>query len=47
MKIMSARQANNGFGLLIDMARAAPVPIEKHGCDVVAAMAGEAFERGQ
>ena len=29
MKIMSAREAKNGFGLMIDSARAEPVLIEK------------------
>jgi hypothetical protein len=28
---MSAREAKDGFGRLIDTARAAPVVIEKHG----------------
>ncbi len=31
MKTMSAREAKNGFGLMIDTARAEPVLIEKHG----------------
>ena len=31
MKVMSAGKAKNGFGLLIDTARAEPVTIEKHG----------------
>ncbi len=31
MKTMSAREAKNGFGLMIDSARAEPVLIEKHG----------------
>jgi len=35
MKTMSAREAKNGFGLMIDTARAAPVLIEKHGRGVV------------
>ena len=29
MKTMSAREAKNGFGLMIDTARAEPVRIEK------------------
>ncbi|MBX3691028.1 MAG: type II toxin-antitoxin system Phd/YefM family antitoxin [Caldilineales bacterium] len=45
MKIMSAREAKNGFGLMIDMARAAPVLIEKHGRGVVVVMSVEEFER--
>ena len=31
MKSMSAKEAKNGFGLLLDTARAGPVTIEKHG----------------
>ena len=31
MKTMSAHEAKNGFGLMIDTARAEPVLIEKHG----------------
>jgi prevent-host-death family protein len=45
MKTMSAREAKNGFGLMIDMARAAPVLIEKHGRGVVVVMAVEEYER--
>lgn len=45
MKIMSAREAKNGFGLMIDMARAAPVLIEKHGRGVVVVMSVEEYER--
>ena len=35
MKTMSAREAKNGFGLMIDSARAEPVLIEKYGRGVV------------
>jgi hypothetical protein len=35
MKTMSAKDAKNGFGRLIDIARAEPVTIEKHGRAVV------------
>ena len=35
MKSMSAKEAKNGFGLLLDTARAEPVRIEKHGRPVV------------
>lgn len=35
MKTMSAREAKNGFGLMIDTARAEPGLIEKHGRGVV------------
>jgi prevent-host-death family protein len=44
MKTMSAREAKNGFGLMIDTARAEPVLIEKHGRGVVV-VAVEEFER--
>ncbi len=43
MKTMSARAAKNAFGLMIDIARAEPVLIEKHGCGVV--MVGRASDR--
>lgn len=45
MKIMSAREAKNGFGLMIDTARAAPVLVEKHGRGVVVVLAVEEYER--
>ena len=45
MKTMSAREAKNGFGLMIDTARAAPVLIEKHGRGVVIVMSVEEYER--
>ncbi|WP_323130971.1 type II toxin-antitoxin system Phd/YefM family antitoxin [Sinorhizobium medicae] len=45
MKTMSARDAKNAFGMLIDSARAEPVAIEKHGRKVVVVMAVEEFER--
>lgn len=45
MKTMSAREAKNGFGLLIDTARAEPVLIEKHGRGVVVVVSMEEFER--
>lgn len=45
MKTMSARQAMNAFGLMIDTARAGPVLIEKHGRGVVVALAVEEDER--
>lgn len=44
MKTMSARQAKNSFGLLMDSARAGPVIIEKHGRPVVAVLAVEKYE---
>jgi prevent-host-death family protein len=45
MKIMSAREAKNAFGLMIDTARAEPVLIEKHGRGVVVVIAVEEYER--
>lgn len=44
METMSAREAKNRFGLLIDTARAQPVLIEKHGRGVVAVVAVEEHE---
>lgn len=45
MKAMSAKAAKNGFGLLLDAARAEPVTIEKHGRPVVVVLAVEEYER--
>ena len=45
MKTMSAREAKNAFGLMIDTARASPVLIEKHGRGVVVVVAVEEYER--
>lgn len=45
MKSMSAKDAKNAFGMLIDTARAEPVAIEKHGRKVVVVLAVEEFER--
>ena len=45
MRTMSAKEAKNAFGLLIDTARAEPVMIEKHGRGVVVVMAVEEYER--
>jgi prevent-host-death family protein len=45
MQRISAREAKNGFGRLIDMARAEPVLIEKHGRAVVVVIAFEEYER--
>lgn len=45
MKSLSAKEAKYGFGRLIDLARAAPVAILKHGRPVVVVMAIEEFER--
>ncbi|WP_281301756.1 MULTISPECIES: type II toxin-antitoxin system Phd/YefM family antitoxin [unclassified Iodidimonas] len=45
MKSMSAKGAKNGFGLLLDTARAEPVVIEKHGRPVVVVLSVEEYER--
>lgn len=45
MKTMSAREAKNAFGLMIDTARAEPVLIEKHGRGVVVVVAVEEYQR--
>jgi prevent-host-death family protein len=45
MKTMSAKDAKNAFGMLIDFARAGPVSIEKHGRKVVVVMSVEEFDR--
>lgn len=42
---MSTREAKNGFGLMIDTARAEPVLIEKHGRGVVVVVSVEEYER--
>jgi prevent-host-death family protein len=42
---MSAKDAKYGFGRLIDLARAEPVVVEKHGRPVIVVMAVEEFER--
>jgi prevent-host-death family protein len=42
---MSAREAKNAFGLMIDTARAQPVLIEKHGRGVEAVVSVEEYER--
>lgn len=45
MKTMSAREAKNGFGILIDTARQEPVTIEKHGRPVVVVVSVEEYRR--
>jgi prevent-host-death family protein len=42
---MSAKDAKNAFGLLLDNARAAPVTVEKHGRAVVVVLSVEEYER--
>jgi len=45
MKSMSAKDAKNEFGRLIDTARAEPVTIEKHGRPVVVVLSVEEYRR--
>ena len=45
MKTLSAKSAKYGFGRLIDMARAEPVVVAKHGRPVVVVMVEEENER--
>ncbi|MBB2156532.1 type II toxin-antitoxin system Phd/YefM family antitoxin [Gluconacetobacter diazotrophicus] len=45
MRTMSAKDAKNRFGALLDYARAAPVQVEKHGRPVVVVMSVEEFQR--
>ncbi|WP_273727824.1 type II toxin-antitoxin system prevent-host-death family antitoxin [Brucella gallinifaecis] len=45
MKSMSAREAKNAFGLIIDTARSEPMRIEKHGRGVVVVVSVEEYER--
>jgi len=45
MQLMSAKDAKNSFGLLLDRARAEPVQVEKHGRPVVVVVSVEEFQR--
>ena len=45
MKTLTAKDAKCGVGRLIDLARAEPVAVAKHGRPVVVVMAVEEFER--
>jgi prevent-host-death family protein len=45
MLTLNAKDAKYGFGRLIDLARAEPVVIAKHGRPVVVVMAVEEYER--
>ena len=45
MQSISAKEAKYGFGRLIDLARAEPVTVEKHGRPVVVVLAVEEYER--
>ena len=45
MKSMSAKEAKNDLGLLLDTARAEPVTIEKDGRPVAVVLSTEEYER--
>ena len=45
MQTLSAKDAKYSFGRLIDLARAEPVAVSKHGRAVVVVMAIEAYDR--
>jgi len=45
MLTLSAKDAKYGFGRLIDLARAEPVAVAKHGRPVVVVLSVEEFER--
>ena len=45
MQSMSAKEAKYGFGRLIDLARAAPVLVAKHGRPVVVVMSVEEYAK--
>lgn len=45
MKSISAKDAKNGFGKLLDLARAEPITVEKHGRPVVVVLSVEEYER--
>jgi len=45
MQALSARDAKYNFGRLLDMARAEPVTVEKHGRAVVVVVAVEEYAR--
>ena len=45
LRILSTKDAKYGFGRLIDLARAAPVTVAKHGRPVVVVLSVEEYER--
>jgi prevent-host-death family protein len=45
VKSMSAKEAKNSFGMLLDYAQAGPVEVQKHGRPVVVVLSVEEFER--
>jgi antitoxin Phd len=45
MKIISASDAKNKFGQLLDMARTEPVRVQKQGRDVAVVLSPQEFQR--
>lgn len=45
MKTLTAKDAKYGFGRLIDLARAEPVAVAKHGRAVIVVVSVEEYER--
>ena len=45
MKTLTAKEAKYSFGHLIDLARAQPLAVAKHGRPVVVVMSVEEYER--
>ncbi|MFN7226203.1 MAG: type II toxin-antitoxin system Phd/YefM family antitoxin [Holosporales bacterium] len=45
MKTFAAREAKNGFGQVLDLARHEPVAIERHGRPAVVMIAAEEYAR--
>ena len=45
MRTLSAKDAKYGFGRLIDLARAEPITVAKHGRPVVVVLSVEEYER--
>ena len=45
MQTLSAKDAKYGFGRLIDLARAEPITVTKHGRPVVVVLSAEEYEQ--
>jgi len=45
MKTLTAKEAKSRFGRLLDLARAEPVAVTKHGLPVVVVMSVDAFDQ--
>ena len=45
MKTISAKDAKNGFGRLLDTARGEPVVVQKHGRPFVVVLSVEEYQR--